>query len=266
MSDITLAVNGVSPSTPSVNQVVIYSKAEDKRLYIKDDSGSEVKLVTDETTISDLTVQLPLTSSGGPSPTLAINTVSTTEDGAMLYEDKLLLDNKTYEATSNTLVYRDSLGNAMFNKVIASEFEGSLKVTNDDVLDGANISLSKLELNPLDRLNHTGTQLAASISDFNQAVYSNEAISTTVSQSSSLVPSSPVYNFVDAVNSSITIVLPSAVNSRKFVFKKIDSSTNLITIQGINSQLIEGTSTFTLSDTNQVVTLVSDGSSRWFVV
>ncbi len=46
-------------------------------------------------------------------------------------------------------------------------------ITDSMIASGANISLSKLAVNPLDRANHTGTQLSSTISDFNTAVRIN---------------------------------------------------------------------------------------------
>jgi hypothetical protein len=46
-------------------------------------------------------------------------------------------------------------------------------IVNADVAAGAAIALSKLAVDPLARANHTGTQLAATISDFNAAVRTN---------------------------------------------------------------------------------------------
>lgn len=46
-------------------------------------------------------------------------------------------------------------------------------IANADIASDAAIAISKLAVNPLDRANHTGTQLANTISDFNTAVRSN---------------------------------------------------------------------------------------------
>lgn len=46
-------------------------------------------------------------------------------------------------------------------------------IVDADVAAGAAIALSKLAVNPLDRAQHTGTQTAATISDFNSAVRTN---------------------------------------------------------------------------------------------
>lgn len=43
------------------------------------------------------------------------------------------------------------------------------EITNSDIAAGAAIALSKLSTDPLARANHTGTQAAATISDFNTA-------------------------------------------------------------------------------------------------
>jgi len=116
MSEIRMSVGGTTPPTPSVNEVSLYAKA-DKRFYMQDDTGSEVKLLTDESTLASLSTQLPLTDSGGSNPTIAINNVSTTTNGAMLYQDKLKLDNATPLNTVNQLVLRDTLGNFTANEI-----------------------------------------------------------------------------------------------------------------------------------------------------
>lgn len=197
MAELRMTVAGSSPAQPPVNQVTLFAKSTDKRLYVMDDTGQEVKLVTNETTLSNLTAQLPLTSTGGSSPTIAINNVTQTTNGAMLYQDKLKLDNASASNTANRLVIRDALGNAAFNEVTATNFIGTASnvqtipallgdvtsngttnattiasgvITNDKVSPTAAISLTKLAVNPTDRSTHIGSQTASTISDFNTAI------------------------------------------------------------------------------------------------
>lgn len=79
-------------------------------------------------------------------------------------------------------------------------------IVNTDISPTAAIAISKLAVNPLDRANHTGTQTASTISDFNTAVRTNRldqmaAPTATVSMNSQNLTNvaSPV-NSGDAVN------------------------------------------------------------------
>ena len=200
MPDIRMPVSGSSPAQPPLNEVILYAKASDKRFYVKDDTGVEVKLVTNESTLTNLNVQTPLISTGGASPTLTISNATPTADGAMRYQDKLRLDEATANNSASKLVVRDSLGNASFNEVSATSFKGTATnvltapaligqvtsngtsntttitasvINNSHIASNANIALTKLALLPTDRSNHIGTQSASSISDFNTAVDSH---------------------------------------------------------------------------------------------
>jgi hypothetical protein len=59
----------------------------------------------------------------------------------------------------------DGTGNASITAAIAAN-----SIVNDDIAAGALIALSKLASDPLARANHTGTQAASTISDFNTQV------------------------------------------------------------------------------------------------
>lgn len=206
MSEIRMLVGGTAPTTPATNEVVFYVKT-DKRFYMQDDTGAEVKLLTDETTLASLSTQLPLTTSGGANPTIAINNATITTHGAMSFQDKVKLNNSTALNTVNTLITRDSLGNFAANEITATllgqantvltipALTGQITsngttnnttiangvITNDKISATAAIALSKLAVDPRDRSNHTGVQLASTISDL------NSAIDTHLSNTSSIV-------------------------------------------------------------------------------
>lgn len=70
-------------------------------------------------------------------------------------------------------LYRNtSTGNLEYvlNATTVVHFTISGLVADADIASGANIALAKLAVNPLARANHTGTQLAATISDFDTQV------------------------------------------------------------------------------------------------
>jgi hypothetical protein len=196
MPEIRMPVGGTTPPVPPLNEVSIYIKS-DKRLYIQDDSGAEVKLLTNEAALSSLAVQAPLLTSGGSSPTLSINAVTPLANGVMLATDKVKLNNSTINNTGNTLVQRDSAGSFSANEITANMFNGTATtvvtapsltgavtstglnnlttlgtgvVSNTHISNTANIALSKLAVNPLNRANHTGTQDANTLTNLDVEV------------------------------------------------------------------------------------------------
>lgn len=70
-----------------------------------------------------------------------------------------------YNTTSKALLQYDGSAWKTYTK--------SGSIVDADIASGAAIAISKLAVNPLDRANHTGTQLASTISDFNTAVRLN---------------------------------------------------------------------------------------------
>jgi hypothetical protein len=71
----------------------------------------------------------------------------------------------------------------------------------------------------------------------------------------------------NAVSASFTLTLPSAVgiSGKQLTFKKLDSSSNAVTLVTTASQTIDGSLNYALSGINQAVTVVSDGSN-WQVI
>jgi hypothetical protein len=71
----------------------------------------------------------------------------------------------------------------------------------------------------------------------------------------------------DATSAAITITLYTAVGNegQKIDIKKIDSSSNNITIDGNGSETIDRDLTFALVAQDESVTLVSD-NSNWFII
>lgn len=198
MPELRMPVGGTTPPAPAVNEVSLYVKA-DKRFYMQDDTGAEVKLLTDESTLASLSTQLPLTDTGGANPTIAINNVTTSANGAMLFQDKVKLDSATALNTANQIVARDALGNFSANEItatlngqastvaVAPALTGDVTsngttnattiangvITDAKVSPTAAIALSKLAIDPRDRSTHTGLQLASTISDFSTAIDSH---------------------------------------------------------------------------------------------
>jgi hypothetical protein len=189
MSEIKMLVGGATAVTPPLNEVKLYVKS-DKRFYMQDDTGAEVKLLTDETTLASLSVQAPLLTTGGSNPTLSVSPVTATANGLMPFADKVKLNNATNANTGNTLVLRDASGNFSANQITATNFIGTASnvttipsltgvitttgltnlttlatgvIVNNNISASAGISISKLELDPTLRSNHNGTQSASTL-------------------------------------------------------------------------------------------------------
>lgn len=71
----------------------------------------------------------------------------------------------------------------------------------------------------------------------------------------------------NAVAGAITVNLPavSGSNRKTFRIKKTDASENAVTIDGASSELIDGAATVTLTEQNESITLVCDGSA-WYEI
>lgn len=77
---------------------------------------------------------------------------------------------------------------------------------------------------------------------------------------------SDYYIFVDASSGNINIILPSSsLPGSPYIIKKIDSSSNKVTIYPSDSSTIDSYSFFATSIQNDSFTITSDGSN-WFIV
>lgn len=219
MAEIIMPVNGSSPSTPSLGLVTIYPKADNK-LYVKDSTGVEVKLLTSEETLNSIAVTLPLTVTSGNNPVIAINPATTINAGTMSASDKTRLDAATPNKVVNTIVMRDISNNINADVIGTSttcshipslsghiSSNGTNNVTtinpnsivNTMISDTAAITLAKLAVNPLDRQLHTGTQLANTISNLSATIFStitdnitNAHISSTAAIANSKLATNPL--------------------------------------------------------------------------
>ena len=73
--------------------------------------------------------------------------------------------------------------------------------------------------------------------------------------------------FVDASSSGVTVNLPPAASVPRRVYnvKKIDSSSNVVTIDADGSETIDGVGTISITTQYDNYTVVSDGS-QWFII
>lgn len=85
-----------------------------------------------------------------------------------------------------------------------------LSITNAQIATAAGIDLSKLAVNPLDRANHTGTQLAATISDFDTRVRTNPV--NLLAQ-----PTGPLDMGGQTITNLATPTLPSDATNKSYV-------------------------------------------------
>lgn len=198
MAEIRIALNTTNPN-PGNNEIVLYPTSNaGGELNVMGPDGQPKRLLTDLTTLNDITVSGALNKTGTSNqPNINLSNATTTSDGAMSRFDKEFLDNSTSENTANQLVKRDNSGNFAAGTITASLFEGPSSSTqlipslmgaissdgtsnntvlstniidNTHIKTGANIALSKLAVNPVDRSNHTGSQSYTTIFDFDSGV------------------------------------------------------------------------------------------------
>jgi hypothetical protein len=88
----------------------------------------------------------------------------------------------------------------------------------------------------------------------------------TVSANSTLAANDSVL-FVNAATGPRTVTLPTAVaiSGAQYTIKKIDSSANGVTVDGVGAETIDGAATYVLTLQWRYVILVSDGAN-WMVV
>jgi hypothetical protein len=72
----------------------------------------------------------------------------------------------------------------------------------------------------------------------------------------------------DATTAAFTVTLPSAggIAGRVYTVKKTDATAHVVTVSAAAGQTIDGVLTYLLSAQWQFVTVVSDGTSKWFAV
>jgi hypothetical protein len=94
-------------------------------------------------------------------------------------------------------------------------------------------------------------------------LYSQRRVSTPVR----LLPTDALL-LVDAALKPLVVALPLArdVAGRGFIVKKIDASPNTVTLAGSGEDLVEGQKNVVLTTPNQFVELVSDGTSRYWII
>ena len=199
MAELRIALNSTTPTGVGTNEVVLYpTNTNGGELNVVGSDGQPKRLLTDLTTLNNITVSGSLEKTGTTTaPNINLPKATTTSDGAMPKEDKQILEAATDESSNNTLVKRDGNGSFSANNITATLFngpststqlipsltgvitsDGTTNVTtlttgvinNSHIATGAQIAIAKLATNPLDRANHTGTQLYTSISNFNLGV------------------------------------------------------------------------------------------------
>jgi hypothetical protein len=90
-------------------------------------------------------------------------------------------------------------------------------------------------------------------------------LATVAKSSAYTVAASDVLVIADASGGAFTITLPTAVgiDGKVYRVKKIDSSSNTVTVDADGSETIDGGTTATIATQYEAITIVSDGTEWW---
>jgi len=109
----------------------------------------------------------------------------------------------------------------------------------------------------------TASNISIGIGDFLQSL---GKIITNSSSSYTAGTNDEIAILADASSNAITINLPAVATNvnRAFLIKKIDSSANVVTIDGSVSEVIDGETTQLLTAQWTAITIISNGSA-WYI-
>ena len=97
----------------------------------------------------------------------------------------------------------------------------------------------------------------------------NGAFSTIVTTITTDTTLDNTYHIIlaNATNGTITITLPSATtcSGRQYIIKKVDSSTNAVTVTPQTGQTIDGQTSISITTQNDLRRIVSDGTN-WYII
>ncbi|MBX7220342.1 MAG: hypothetical protein K1Y36_10390 [Blastocatellia bacterium] len=185
------------PSSPTPGQIYFNTTAEEFRFW----DGTAWRTLGGgggSGTVTSVSGTAPIqVANGTTTPVVSIAAATSGAAGSMSATDKTKLDAATSANTVSTIVQRDASGNFSAGTITATlngnaststttttipTLSGDVTntgnnvqiasgvIVNADISASAAIALSKLATDPLARANHTGTQLAATISDFDNQV------------------------------------------------------------------------------------------------
>jgi hypothetical protein len=157
----------------AVNTAIVAGTGLDKTY---DDAGNTITLDIDST-VATLTGTQTLTNKTLTSPAINTPTGITKSDVGLANVDNTTDANKPVStATQTALDLKAPLASPTFtgtvtlpSGTVTSTMIADGTILNEDINSSAAIALSKLATDPLARANHTGSQAASTISDFNEA-------------------------------------------------------------------------------------------------
>ena len=214
-----------APASPVDGQMYYDTTLNKPRIYTA--AGATWKdMVGADGTVTGVGATAPIQSSGGTSPTISILDATTSASGAMSGPDKTKLDGVATGATANstdaTLLARANHTGTQASTTISDFTEAAQDAIGSILNDTATLDLAYNDAgnsitgtvldSPTvagatpaqlrDRATHTGTQTAATISDFNEAA--QDAVGTVLTDSATVD-----FTYNDAGNTITAAVLDS---------------------------------------------------------
>lgn len=137
---------------------------------------------------------------------------------------------------------------------------------NIGVVSGTTTPIVSLSSSVTGLTNVSSSNLTASIGLFAGGTFVVQARTVTSAHTIDSVTQDHVV-FADATSGSVTVTLVDATTKgRQLVVKKADASVNTVTVSGSATGSIDTAVNFQLNGPFQSITLVADGTSKWFIV
>lgn len=178
----------VAPSSPVQGQIYYDTVADVIKVY---DGAAWVSLSTGGGTVTSVSGTAPIVSTGGSTPAISINAADGSNAGSMSAAHYSLVNGATDANTSSAIVKRDASGNFSAGTVTAA-LSGT--ASNASALNNQNASYY------LSRANHTGTQAASTISDFDTQVRSSRLDQMAAPTSNLSLNSQKIVSLADPSN------------------------------------------------------------------
>jgi len=149
---------------------------------------------------------------------------------------------------------------------------GKIYLKNSDETENRELAVECIPLIPYNKLDTLDTPADGEVLSYNAANSKLEWIPQAAAGGYNVVKVTADYLasdrdcvLADASGGAITITLPTPSPGAEVIVKKIDSSTNVVTVSPSGTETIDGQSSWTLDTQYEAYHFISDGTN-WYII